>query len=49
MSLPVGMYAHDFCDLAILPVESRTAIFNDATDYFNGLDPLCPAADDLTR
>lgn len=46
---PVGMYAQDFCDLVILPVQYKSANANDETDYFDGLPPTCPASDDLTR
>jgi C-terminal processing protease CtpA/Prc len=46
---PVGMYAHDFCDSVILPIEFKSANAQDETDYFDGLAPTCAAEDDLTR
>lgn len=46
---PVGMYAHDFCDLVMVPVEFKSANALDETDYFGGLVPTCPALDDLSH
>ena len=43
---PVGQYQYDFCDKTLAPVSFSVHNANGQGDYFDGLTPNCPAADD---
>jgi C-terminal processing protease CtpA/Prc len=44
---PVGQYGYNFCDRVLYPVAFTLRNANDEGDFFSGLGPDCPAADDL--
>ena len=44
---PVGQYAIDFCDKTLAPVSFSLRNANGEGDFFGGIQPTCPAADDL--
>lgn len=46
---PVGQYSFDFCDKVFHPVAFATRNARGEGDYFNGIAPTCPAADDISR
>ena len=46
---PVGQYGYNFCDRVLYPVAFTLRNANGEGDFFGGLGPDCPAADDLTR
>lgn len=46
---PVGQYGISFCDKTLAPVAFTLRNANGEGDYFGGIPPTCPAADDLER
>jgi carboxyl-terminal processing protease len=46
---PVGQYGFNFCDKVLAPVSFAIKNANNEGDYFDGLAPDCPAADDATH
>ena len=44
---PVGQYVIDFCDKSLAPVSFSLRNANGEGDFFGGIQPTCPAADDL--
>ena len=46
---PVGSKHLSFCDSVLAPITFRLVNAKGAGDYYNGLDPQCPAPDDLTH
>ena len=44
---PVGQYVVSFCDKTLAPVSFTLRNANGEGDYFGGIEPLCPAPDDL--
>jgi carboxyl-terminal processing protease len=46
---PVGQYSLPFCDKVFRPVSFSTLNADGEGDYFDGIPPTCPAADDLSR
>ena len=43
---PAGMYGHEFCGKRIQPIEFEITNHNDEGGYYDGLQPVCIAADD---
>jgi C-terminal processing protease CtpA/Prc len=46
---PVGQYGLNFCDKVLFPVAFQIKNANNEGDYFDGIAPDCPAADDATH
>ncbi len=46
---PVGQLGYNFCELTLRPISFRLTNALGEGDYFDGLTPDCPAADDLDR
>jgi carboxyl-terminal processing protease len=44
---PVGQYQINFCDKTLAPVSFALRNANGEGDFFGGIPPTCPAADDL--
>jgi C-terminal processing protease CtpA/Prc len=44
---PVGQYQVNFCDKTLAPVSFALRNANGEGDFFGGIPPTCPAADDL--
>lgn len=44
---PVGQYGIEMCDKVLLPVAFITVNVNGEGNYFDGIAPDCPAADDI--
>lgn len=45
---PVGQVGTDRCGIRVQPIEFKTVNALDQGDYFDGLQPTCPASDDLS-
>ncbi len=46
---PVGMYGYELLDKYIMPIEFKLKYADGGEDYFDGIDPTCPAEDDLEK
>jgi carboxyl-terminal processing protease len=46
---PVGQYGFNFCDKVLAAVSFTIRNANNEGDYFDGIPPTCPAADDSTH
>ena len=46
---PVGSRSFEFCDKILFPITFRLVNAVGETDYFAGLSPSCPAADDINH
>ena len=46
---PYGMYPLYYCDRYLLAVQTKNSNADDEGDYYNGLPPVCDAADDITH
>jgi C-terminal peptidase prc len=46
---PVGQYSFNFCEKVLVPVAFSLKNANDEGDFFDGIAPTCPAADDITH
>ena len=44
---PVGQYGISFCDKTLAPVAFALRNANGEGDFFGGIQPTCPATDDL--